>query len=82
MCQSHRFVTKQIKLKRKMSFPFNLYHIERAAASPEFGIYTGPVTVLDSGDSHLIELRAENNSIRLFGTESIQFIDKALGNGY
>ena len=52
-----------------------------SSVSPDFGIYTGPVNVLDIGDSHLIEFWPENNSIRLFGSESIQYIEKAIDLG-
>ena len=49
--------------------------------SPDFGIYTGPVTVLDIGDSHLVEYWPENDSIRLFGSESILHLEKAIDVG-
>ena len=57
----------------------NPLHDENGTVSPDFGIYTGQVNVLDSGDSHLIECWPENNVLRLFGTESLQYIEKAVG---
>ena len=57
----------------------NPLHDENGTVSPDFGIYTGQVNVLDSGDSHLIECWPDSNVLRLFGTESLQYIEKAVG---
>ena len=51
---------------------------ESPSASPDFSIYLGPVNVLDIGDSHLSEFIPETNHIRLFGSESVQHVEKAL----
>merc|ERR1712131_333219 len=58
----------------------NPLHDENGTVSPDLGIYTGQVNVLDSGDSHLIECWPDSNVLRLFGTESLQYIEKAVGN--
>ena len=55
--------------------------VTKGTVSPDFGIYTGPVTVLDIGDSHCIEFWPDNNSVRLFGPESIHHVEKAIDSG-
>ena len=47
--------------------------------NPDLSPFSGQVTVLDIGDSHLIEFWPESKTIRFFGTESIQHADKVLG---
>jgi len=48
--------------------------------SPDLSPFSGQVTVLDIGDSHLIEYWPDSKTVRLFGTESIQHVEKVLGN--
>ncbi|CBY37534.1 unnamed protein product [Oikopleura dioica] len=46
--------------------------------SPDLSPFSGQVTVLDIGDSHLIEYWPDSKTVRLFGTESIQHVEKVL----
>jgi hypothetical protein len=53
--------------------------VNAEVVSPDLSPFSGQVTVLDIGDSHLIEYWPDSKTVRLFGTESIQHAEKVLG---